>query len=140
MQKFSDVVQRIELVRKEAGMSPARFASAIRLPVKTFKEAIDSRNDPPSVELIRAVILRFGIRPNWLLNGIGPKLLQNDDSDYGWSAKVKPLRREIDALGEQFQEDRQHRFDLEDLISNIQKLKRLLDHLERELCALRDGN
>jgi transcriptional regulator with XRE-family HTH domain len=138
MQKFTDVIQRIELVRKEAAMSPAQFASALRIPVQELAAAIEGQNGPPSVELIRAVILRFGIRPNWLLNGIGPKNLHDAELEDGWGAKVRTLRHEVGDLGEQIQEDHAESYDLEDLISNVRKLRRLLDRLETELCAIRD--
>jgi hypothetical protein len=138
MQKFSDVIERIELVRKEAGMSPSQFASAIRIPVRDLNAAIDGQNGPPGVELIRAVILRFGVRPNWLLNGIGPKNLHDAESEDNWGTKVRTLRHEVGDLGEQLQENYPESYDLEDLISNVRKLKRLLDRLETELCAIRD--
>ncbi|HKJ00518.1 MAG TPA: hypothetical protein VKB51_18760 [bacterium] len=120
-------------------MSLSQFASAIRIPVQELKAAIDVQNGSPSVELIRAVILRFGIRPNWLLNGIEPRKLNDAESEDGWGAKVRALQREVGDLGEHIQEDYPEAYDLEELISNVRKLKRLLDLLETELCTVRDN-
>ena len=83
MKKFTDVIHRIELVQKENGMSSNEFASAINISEKEYREMINGHDDPPNVELIPSVVMRYGIQPSWLLNGLGPMKLRDDDSDDG---------------------------------------------------------
>jgi transcriptional regulator with XRE-family HTH domain len=73
------MVDRIIAILKEKNISPSRFADEIGVQRSGISHLIAGRNKP-SLEFVQKVIARYPeIRVEWLLNGSGPMI--KDDSD-----------------------------------------------------------
>ena len=66
---WSDIIERIEYIRTYLGLNKSRFSGEIGLKPQTYNNFIGAQGSKPSVELVLGVANRFGVNPNWILNG-----------------------------------------------------------------------
>ncbi len=71
MQKFSDIIERVEKIRHRLGLNKTRFAGAIEMSPQTYNNFIGAQGSKPNIELITGVVGLFKVNPYWLLNGTG---------------------------------------------------------------------
>ena len=72
IKKGADIIERIEYIRNYLGLNKSRFSSEIGLKPQTYNNFIGAQGSKPSVELILGIVNRFGVNPNWILNGKTP--------------------------------------------------------------------
>ena len=72
VRKGTDIIERIEYIRNYLGLNKSRFSSEIGLKPQTYNNFIGAQSSKPSVELILGIENRFGVNPNWILNGKPP--------------------------------------------------------------------
>lgn len=72
VKKSADIIERIEYIRNYLGLNKSRFSSEIGLKPQTYNNFIGAQGSKPSVELILGIVNRFGVNPNWILNGKTP--------------------------------------------------------------------
>ena len=65
----SDIIGRVEYVRTYLGLNKSRFSAEIGMKPQTYNNFIGAQASKPSVDLIMGIVNRFGINPEWLLNG-----------------------------------------------------------------------
>ncbi len=70
-QKFPEIIERIEYVRKLLGLNKSRFCLAFGVKPQTYNNYIGPQGTKPNVELIFGAIDRFNVNPDWLLTGSG---------------------------------------------------------------------
>ena len=71
---FSDAADRLAAVRGQLRKSQQEMAAELGVSLDIYGRAERGENPPP-VELVRAVVERFGVSSNWLLAGIGPMFI-----------------------------------------------------------------
>jgi len=69
--KFDDIIERVEKIRVELGLNKSRFSGEIDMKPQTYNNFIGAQNSKPNIELIRGIINRYNVNPDWLLNGFG---------------------------------------------------------------------
>ena len=72
IQKGTDIIERIEYIRNYLALNKSRFSSEIGLKPQTYNNFIGAQGSKPSVDLILGIVNRFGVNPNWMLNGKTP--------------------------------------------------------------------
>ncbi len=70
-QKFPEIIERIEHVRKQLGLNKSRFCQAFGMKPQTYNNYIGPQGTKPNIELFFGVIDRFSVNPDWLLTGSG---------------------------------------------------------------------
>jgi hypothetical protein len=78
--KFSDIIERIEHLRKLLNLNKSRFSGDIGMKPQTYNNFIGAQGSKPNVELIFGIVNKFGANPMWLLNGSGPIFLDESKS------------------------------------------------------------
>lgn len=69
---------RAKIVRKDSGKTQAEMAEFLGLAIGTWQK-LERDEVVPSGETLLS-FERLGINPGWVLSGLGPKLLKEDDS------------------------------------------------------------
>ncbi len=72
MQKFQDIIERVEHVRIQLGKNKSKFAAEIDMKPQTYNNFIGSQASKPNVELIYGVVNSYDVHPLWMLTGKGP--------------------------------------------------------------------
>ena len=88
LQKFGDIVRRVEEVRLRMGLNDSEFARAIGVTLDTFKCVTGPQQSKPSVELVHGVVTRLNVDANWLLNGTSENALNLREKDSPDSPEV----------------------------------------------------
>jgi transcriptional regulator with XRE-family HTH domain len=86
MNRFKDIVDRAEEVRKQLGLNKAQFSARMGMSPQTYNNFVGKQSSKPNVELILGIVQAFGVEPMWLLNG---------DRDAGAGSKSKPIEGRI---------------------------------------------
>ncbi len=81
MQKFSEIIDRVEEVRGRLGLNKSRFAGAIDMKPQTYNNFIGVQGSKPNIELISGLVERFKVNPYWLLNGTGEPFEEGVDPE-----------------------------------------------------------
>ena len=79
-QKYPEIVERIEYVRKRLELNKSRFSQSFGMKPQTYNNFIGPQATKPNIELIYGVVDRFNVNPDWLLTGSGEIFLY--DSQY----------------------------------------------------------
>lgn len=74
MQHSEEVGKRIREVREERRLTQKEFGDALGVSA-SYVSKLESGKESPSDVLSRLICLRFGVRPEWLLEGKPPKRL-----------------------------------------------------------------
>ncbi len=69
---FTEIIARVENVRKELGLNKTKFSRQIGLKPQTYNNFVGSQGSKPNVALIKGVIDAFQVDSKWLLTGEGP--------------------------------------------------------------------
>lgn len=138
MKVYADVFARIEEVREDAGMTRKDFASELGLSEESYLEAVNGYGGGPSFTVIEAIVTKFSVHPHWLLNAQGPKHLDGGSSHEASGRRIPPEppesgREAISSTDVSWTSD-----DLDNAITNVQKLKKQIEILERELLSMKD--
>ena len=70
-QKFPDIIERIEQLRKQLGLNKSRFSSRIGMKPQTYNNFLGAQASKPNIELIYGIIQQYNVNPMWLLKGEG---------------------------------------------------------------------
>lgn len=79
MERFGDIVARVEQVRTALRLSRARFAREIGLRPQTYNNFVGAQGSRPSVALIRGIVAHLNVDANWLLTGKGEPFAEPGD-------------------------------------------------------------
>lgn len=112
-QKFSEIIERVERVRKRLALNKSRFSQSIGMRPQTYNNFVGSQGSKPNIELICGLINVYNVNPDWLLTGSGdifttdPPSLGNSGSlpnaDVG--AKGLAQRKFLNTLRNQMYQD-----------------------------------
>lgn len=72
MPEYSEIIDRVEAVRRDRGLSKSRFSSSFGMKAQTYNNFVGAQRSKPNVHLIAGVIDHFDVNPTWLLHGQGP--------------------------------------------------------------------
>lgn len=70
-QKFSEIIERVERVRKSLALNKSRFSRSFGMKPQTYNNFIGSQGSKPNIELICGVVKTHNVSPDWLLYGSG---------------------------------------------------------------------
>ena len=70
-QKFPEIIERVEQVRKLLGLNKSRFCLAFGMKPQSYNNFIGPQASKPNIDLICGVVDRFNVNPDWLLTGSG---------------------------------------------------------------------
>lgn len=71
MSDYAKIIERVEAVRRDQGLTKQRFASAFGMPPQTYSNFLGVQKSKPSPHLLTGVIEQYGVNPTWLLLGQG---------------------------------------------------------------------
>ena len=74
--KFSEIIERIEYVRRRLSLNKSRFSKGIGMMPQTYNNFIGAQGSKPSIELILGLVNVYHVNPYWLLNGTGEIFLE----------------------------------------------------------------
>ena len=69
--KFSEIIERVEYVRKLFALNKSQFSKSINMKPQSYNNFIGSQGSRPNIELIYGVVSEYKINPGWLLQGTG---------------------------------------------------------------------
>ena len=75
MERFGDIIERVERVRANLGLTKHGFATTMGISPQTYNNFTGCQGSKPSVELLYGVVRYYGVNPQWLLTGCGEMLL-----------------------------------------------------------------
>ncbi len=125
MQKFRDIIERVEFVRRQLRMNKSQYAAEIDMKPQTYNNFIGSQASKPNIELIYGVVNRYGVNPLWMFTGKGSVFLA-DTQDSNWKIKTGG-KKEISPWTEGVKEDAPQ-FSIQGKESS--SLKKSLDRME----------
>lgn len=73
MKTTPEIIERLELIIRESGLSRRQFSLILGRPVSEFFEIYAGRIKLLSDEFVQALELKFDINPEWLKTGRGPR-------------------------------------------------------------------
>jgi len=136
LQKFSEIIERIEFLRDYLGLNKSRFSAEIGMKPQTYNNFIGSQGSKPNIELISGIINKFKVNPHWLLNGIGSIFDEEPTSDSRQSKSARhTLLSEGDTIkGRNFTQEEWKTFqdELKSLEPSIMTLEGHFKSLERK--------
>ena len=80
MAKFSDIIERVEYVRRAVGLNKSRFSAEIGMKPQTYNNFVGAQGSKPNIELVHGVASRFSVNPTWLLYGKGAVFLDQENA------------------------------------------------------------
>ena len=83
--KFSDIIERIEYLRKLLKMNKSRFSSEIGMKPQTYNNFIGAQGSKPNIELIHGIVIQYGVNPMWLLSGTGAIFQEGQKGPNYWN-------------------------------------------------------
>jgi len=146
MQKFAEVVDRIERVRKQFGLNKSRFSSSMGIKPQTYNNFIGKQASKPNLDLVIGLVSRYNVNPEWLLKGVGPVHLTSEEGGSGAQMPgIAPMATEFPSAGwsapEPYTPAPMAAESREPSIERaIQLLKDQIVHLTHELAATRAEN
>ena len=75
-QKFPEIIERVEYVRRHLAMSKSYFSERIGMLPQTYNNFIGPQGSKPNIELIFGLFNVYHVNPYWLLNGTGEIFLK----------------------------------------------------------------
>ena len=76
-QKFPEVIERVELVRRYLAMNKSQFSQRIGMKPQSYNNFIGPPESKPNIELILGMFKVYHVDPGWLLNGTGEIFLES---------------------------------------------------------------
>ena len=83
--KFSDIIERIEYLRKLLKLNKSRFSSDIGMKPQTYNNFIGAQGSKPNIELIHGIVNQYGVNPMWLLGGTGAIFQEGQKGPNYWN-------------------------------------------------------
>ena len=80
MAKFSEIIERVEHVRRLVGLNKSRFSAEFGMTAQTYNNFVGTQGSKPSIELVHGVASRFHVNPTWLLYGKGAVFLDQENA------------------------------------------------------------
>lgn len=74
-QRFTEIIERIEQVRRYLGLNRSKFCRSIGMSPQTYNNFIGPQGTKPNIQLLHGVVTRFGVDPMWLFTGRGNMFL-----------------------------------------------------------------
>ena len=71
MERFGDIIARIEEVRKAFNLNKSQFSANIGIKPQTYNNFIGTQKSKPNIKLIYGVVKWYRVNPHWLLYGMG---------------------------------------------------------------------
>lgn len=84
---MSTIGERIKALRKEHNMTQDAFAAQISL-TRNYITLIESGSRIPSPRTVQDICRAFGLSKAWLEEGLEPKYVEQDDSDWEVISRV----------------------------------------------------
>jgi transcriptional regulator with XRE-family HTH domain len=81
MGKFTDITERVEVVRTSLGLNKAQFASKIGMKPQTYNNFVGSQGTKPNMALVCGIVRAFNVDPGWLLTGAGEPFADKQPGD-----------------------------------------------------------
>ena len=75
-QKFSEIIERVEYVRRYLAMNKSQFCERFGMLPQTYNNFTGPQASKPNIELILGVFNEYHVNPGWLLNGTGEIFLE----------------------------------------------------------------
>lgn len=85
---YSDIIGRIEHVRKISGLNKSKFSAGIGMKPQTYNNFIGVQRSKPNVDLLFGVVDKYGVNPYWLLRGVGP-IFASDEKNISAAEKIR---------------------------------------------------
>ena len=79
--KFSEIIERVEYVRRRLSLNQSRFSASIGMKPQSYHNFIGPQGSKPNIELLLGMLNVYHVNPNWLLNGIGEVFLDSGDGN-----------------------------------------------------------
>ena len=76
-QKFPEIIERVEIVRKLLSINKSRFSTGIGMKPQTYNNFIGAQGSKPNIELLLGMVNTYQVNPHWLLLGVGKVFLES---------------------------------------------------------------
>jgi|SRR5579863_6186049 transcriptional regulator with XRE-family HTH domain len=75
VQRFSDIIERVERIRVSLKLNKSQFAKLVGLTPQTYNNFVGAQGSKPNVELLHGLVTQVGVNPLWILTGRGTAFL-----------------------------------------------------------------
>lgn len=129
MQRFSDIIERVERVRVSLKLNKSQFAKLVGLTPQTYNNFVGAQGSKPNVELLHGIVTQIGVNPLWVLTGKGAVFLGKPAESVSPLARIHRFQEELaESAGLPTGEEDPHRASLASLEP---LLRRVEEHLRR---------
>ncbi len=141
VQKFSQIIERVEEVRGRLGLNKSRFAGALKMKPQTYNNFIVPQGSKPNIELVHGMVEQFKVNPHWLLNGSGQPFQEGADLEgiagaaRGSGQAAQENWEDRGALGRELQALKPMNWGREKVLQGVAADHRSLDRVLRPLLA-----
>ena len=131
MNKFQDIIDRVEEVRGSLKLNKSKFSNAIGMKPQTYNNFVGLQSSKPNVDLIKGVVNAFNVNPMWLINGIGKMFMHSDLRYPETSGLGEPM-----AVAESQSTYSAGSGNLSEIRDGLKDLKNLMVGIDKRLSAL----
>ena len=144
MAKFSEIIERVEYVRRAVGLNKSRFSGEIGMKPQTYNNFVGAQGSKPNIELVHGVASRFNVNPTWLLYGKGAAFLDQENAPSELPTGIRRRSSGVTEAGTEFFSQRpaeglSELRNLDALESVIQEMKEGLRQVESRQFPLLEG-
>ena len=131
MAKFSEIIERVEYVRRSVGLNKSRFSGEIGMKPQTYNNFVGAQGSKPNIELVHGVASRFNVNPTWLLYGKGAVFLDQENATSELPTGIRRRAGGVAEAGTEFFSQRQ--------AEGLSELRGNLDALEPVIQEMKEG-
>jgi transcriptional regulator with XRE-family HTH domain len=129
VQRFSDIIERVERVRMSLKLNKSQFAKLVGLTPQTYNNFVGAQGSKPNVELLHGIVTQVGVNPLWVLTGKGSIFMGKPADSVSPLARIHRMQEEVaESVSHHPAEDDPHRAALASLEP---LLLRVEEHLRR---------
>ncbi len=144
MEKFSEIIERVESVRKVVGMNKSQFSAEFGMTPQTYNNFVGAQGSKPNIELVHGVASRFNVNPTWLLFNKGAVFLGKENAPAELPTGIRRRSSGVTEAGTEFFSQRpaeglSELRNLDALESVIQEMKEGLRQVETRQFPILDG-
>ncbi len=131
MAKFSEIIERVEYVRRAVGLNKSRYSGEIGMKPQTYNNFVGAQGSKPNIELVHGVASRFNVNPTWLLYGKGAAFLDQENAPSELPTGIRRRSSGVAEAGTEFFSQRQ--------AEGLSELRGNLDALEPVIQEMKEG-
>jgi len=142
--KFSEIIERVEYVRRAVGLNKSRYSGEIGMKPQTYNNFVGAQGSKPNIELVHGVASRFNVNPTWLLFNKGTAFLDQENAPSELPTGIRRRSSGVTEAGTEFFSQRpaeglSELRNLDALESVIQEMKEGLRQVETRQFPLLEG-